>query len=194
MRIIAGTKKGLKLLCPKTQDTRPITDRIKESLFNVLRSRDLIAGRRVADVFSGVGSLGLEALSRGAQFATFVEQDPKIAVCIDKNIAKAGFADQSRVVRINAFRFGAPVEGLGLKHDLVFVDPPYVRTHEAGVGSLLDQLLVVLGSQVTEQGVAVVRTKRGVSLLDSYGTFDLMDRRDWGTMTLALYQVRGHGE
>lgn len=194
MRIITGTKKGMKLLCPTTQDTRPITDRIKESLFNVLRHHDLIAGRQVADVFSGVGSLGLEALSRGAQFATFVEQDPKIAAFLEKNIAKADFVAKSRVLRINAFRAGAPVQLSGSKHDLVFVDPPYVRTHEAGAGSSLEQLLVVLGSQVTEQGVAVVRTKRGVSLLDSYGTFDLMDRRDWGSMTLALYQVRGHGE
>lgn len=194
MRIIAGTKRGMKLLCPKTQDTRPITDRIKESLFNVLRHHDLIDGRRVADVFSGVGSLGLETLSRGAQFATFVEQDPKIAAYLDKNILKAGFVAQSRVMRVNAFRVGAPVEPLGPKHDLVFVDPPYVRTHEAGAGSLLDQVLGILVHQVTEQGVVVVRTERGVSLLDSYRTFDQIDRRDWGSMTLALYQVRGHGE
>jgi len=194
VRIIAGTKKGMKLLCPKTQDTRPVTDRIKESLFNVLRNYDLVEDRRVADVFSGVGSLGLEALSRGAQFVTFVEQDPKIAACLDKNIAKAGFVAQSRVMRVNAFRVGAPIQPGGAKHDLVFVDPPYVRTHEAGAGSLLDRLLGTLGHQVTEKGVAVVRTERGVTLLDAYGSFEVIDRREWGSMTLALYQVRGHGE
>jgi len=194
MRIIAGTKRGMKLLCPKTQDTRPITDRVKESLFNVLRSRELLVDRRVADVFSGVGSLGLEALSRGAQFATFIEQDPKIAVYLDKNIAKGGFVAQSRVMRVNAFRAGAPIETSGLKHDLVFVDPPYARTHEVGPGSLLDQLFGTLGPQVTEQGVVIVRTERHTSLLDSYGTFDVIDRREGGSMTLALYQVRGHGE
>lgn len=194
MRIIAGTKRGMKLLCPKTQDTRPITDRVKESLFNVLRSRELLIDRRVADVFSGVGSFGLEALSRGAQFATFIEQDPKIAVYLEKNIAKGDFVAQSRVLRVNAFRAGAPIDTSGLKHDLVFIDPPYAQTREAGADSLLDKLLGTLGHQVTEQGVAIVRTERGVTLLDSYGTFDMIDRRQWGSMTLALYQVRGHDE
>jgi len=194
MRIIAGTKRGMKLLCPDTRDTRPITDRIKESLFNVLRSRDLLVNQRVADLFSGVGSLGLEALSRGAAFATFVEQDPKIAASLEKNIAKAGFVAQSKVVRANAFRVGAPAGAAGPKSDLVFVDPPYARTREVGAGSLLDQLFTVLASQVAEQGVAVVRTERGVDLLEAYGSFDAIDRRRWGSMTLALYQVRGHDE
>ena len=146
---------------------------------------------RVADVFSGVGSLGLEALSRGAQFGTFVEQDPKIAAFLEKNITRAGFVAQSRIVRSNAFRSGAPVDVSGLKHDLVFVDPPYARTREAGSDSLLAKLLTTLGPQVTEKGVAVVRTERGVGLLDSYGRFEAIDRREWGSMTLVLYQVRG---
>ena len=194
MRIIGGTKKGMALLCPKTQDTRPITDRVKESLFNVLHNYDLVEGRRVADVFSGVGSLGLEALSRGAQFATFVEQNPKIAAYLERNIAKAGFVAQSRVMRVNAFRSGAPVEPAQGKHDLIFVDPPYARTRQAGTGSLLDQLLGVLAGQVAERGVAVVRAESHVTLLDSYGAFDAIDRREWGSMKLVLYQVRGHDE
>ncbi len=195
MRIIAGEKRGLKLLCPDTKDTRPVTDRIKESLFNVLRSRDLLVGRRVADLFCGVGSLGLEALSRGAQFATFVEQDPKIAAYLDKNITKTGFVAQSKVVRANAFRVGAPSAGVGEpKYDLVFVDPPYARTREVGPDSLLDQLMGVLSRQVAEQGIAIVRVERGVDLLDTYGVFSAIDRRNWGSMTLVLYQVPGHDE
>jgi 16S rRNA (guanine(966)-N(2))-methyltransferase RsmD len=194
MRIIAGTKRGMKLLCPKTQDTRPITDRVKESLFNVLRSRDLLVGQQVADLFCGVGSLGLEALSREAQFVTFVEKDPKIAAFLEKNIAKAGFVGQSRVVRANAFRVGAPAYGKEDKHDLVFVDPPYARTREVSAGSALALLFDVLREQVSEEGIAVVRVERGVALLDSYGAFEVIDRRDWGTMTLALYRVRGHDE
>ena len=194
MRIIAGTKRGMKLLCPKTQDTRPITDRVKESLFNVLRSRELLAESRVADLFSGVGSLGLEALSREARFVTFVEKDPKIAVFLEKNIAKARFVGQSKVVRANAFRIGAPAQGKEDKYDLVFVDPPYARTREVDAGSPLALLFDVLREQVAEDGIAVVRVERGVALLDSYGAFEMIDRRDWGTMTLALYQVRGHDE
>jgi 16S rRNA (guanine966-N2)-methyltransferase len=148
----------------------------------------------VADLFSGVGSLGLEALSRGAQFVTFVEQDPKIAAFLEKNVAKAGFVGQSKVVRANAFRVGAPARGKEERYDLVFVDPPYARTREVGVGSPLALLFSVLREQVSGEGVAVVRTERGVALLDSYDAFAMFDRRDWGTMTLALYQVRGHDE
>ena len=69
----------MKLLSPKTQGSRPIIDRVKESLFSVLFKYDLPNGKMVADVFSGVGSLGLEALSRGAEFVTFVEKDPEVA-------------------------------------------------------------------------------------------------------------------
>jgi len=117
MRIIAGTKRGMKLSCPKTYDTRPITDRVKESLFSVLTNYDLLDGARVADLFCGVGSLGLEALSRGAAFVTFVEKSPEIAAFLEKNIARAGFVKESRVVRAGAFRIGAPVVSADEKHD-----------------------------------------------------------------------------
>jgi len=182
------------LLCPKTQDTRPITDRVKESLFNILNNYGLLIDQRVADLFSGVGSLGLEALSRDAAFVTFVEQDPKIAAYLEKNIAKAGFVARTRVVRANAFRCGAPPEAAGPGYDLVFVDPPYARTREVGAGSLLAQLFEVLAGQVVEKGVVVVRTEAGVTLPESYGPFTAIDARNWGSMSIVLYQVRGHDE
>lgn len=194
MRIIAGTKKGLSLQCPKTQDTRPMTDRVKESLFNILNNYGLLADQRVADLFSGVGSLGLEALSRDAAFVTFVEQDPTIAACLEKNIARAGFVAQSRVVCANAFRCGAMAETGGPRYDLVFVDPPYALSREAGAGSLLAQLFDVLAGQVADKGVVVVRTEEGVPLLDAYGPFRAIDRRHWGSMSIVLYQVHGDDE
>jgi 16S rRNA G966 N2-methylase RsmD len=98
------------------------------------------------------------------------------------------------VVRANAFRIGAPIYGKEGRYDLVFVDPPYARTREAGAESPLAQLFNVLKEQVTEAGMAVVRTERGVTLLDSYGVFEAIDRRDWGTMTLVLYQVQSDDE
>src|SRR4030042_1924574 len=138
MRIIAGAKRGMKLLSPKTDTSRPITDRVKESLFDVLYNFGFPEGKIVADLFCGVGSLGLEALRRGAEFVTFVEQDIKIVATLKRNIEKAGFAGQSKVIRANAFRTSAPpaepaVEISNYKlqisnfkgYDLVFVDPPY---------------------------------------------------------------------
>ena len=190
MRIIAGTKRGMKLFSPETNVTRPITDRIKESLFNVLQSYDLLAGARVADLFCGVGSLGLEALSRGAASVTFVETNGEIIATLEKNIAKAGFGPQSRVVRASAFRAGAPVGPDGRRYDLVFVDPPYATTEEVGEHSSLADLLRVLQDQVVPRGVVVVRTHRSTPVLEDYGPFHAVDRRQWGTMSIVLLQAK----
>jgi 16S rRNA (guanine966-N2)-methyltransferase len=192
MRIIAGTKRGMKLLGPKTRVSRPITDRVKQSLFDVLQNYNLLDGARVADLFCGVGSLGLEALSRGAAFVTFVEKNAEIVEVLERNISKAGFSRQSRVVQASAFRVGAPVDPAGERYDLVFVDPPYASTHEVGEGSSLADLLTILERQVVPRGIVVVRTHRDVSVLDEYGAFHAVDRRRWGTMAVVLLQAGAH--
>jgi 16S rRNA (guanine966-N2)-methyltransferase len=179
----------MKLFSPRTEVTRPITDRVKQSLFDVLENYDLLAGARVADLFCGVGSLGLEALSRGTAFVTFVEKNPEVLDVLEKNIVKAGFGEQSRVVRASAFRVGAPVYA-GQRYDLVFVDPPYAATREVGAGSSLADLLGVLENQVVARGVVVVRTHRRVAVLEDYGPFHAIDRRQWGTMAVVLLQAR----
>ena len=112
MRIIAGTKRGMKLFSPKTVDSRPILDRVKESLFSVLYNYGLPEGKNVADLFCGVGSLGLEALSRGAAFVTFVEKDTKTAAILKKNIEKCSFIEESLVLTADAFKIAAPVTPL----------------------------------------------------------------------------------
>lgn len=190
MRIIAGAKRGMKLLISDTRETRPITDRVKESLFMVLHNYELLAGAQVADLFCGVGSLGLEALSRGAASATFVEKSDEMADLLEKNIAKAGFAGQSRVVRASAFRVGAPLVPGGGRYDLVFVDPPYAMTQDVSAGSSLADLLRILENQVAPRGVVVVRTQRSTPPLDDYGLFHAVDRRNWGTMSVVLLQAR----
>jgi len=189
MRIIAGAKRGMKLFSPETKETRPITDRVKQSLFDVLVNYDLLSGARAADLFCGVGSLGLEALSRGAAFVTFVEKNGEVIEVLEKNIEKAGFGERSRVVLASAFRVGAPVVA-GERYDLVFVDPPYASTREVGNGSSLADLFDVLQNQVNPRGIVVVRTHRSVAVLDDYGPFHVVDRRQWGTMAVVLLQAR----
>lgn len=188
MRIIAGTKKGMNLLSPKTQISRPITDRVKESLFSVLYKYNMPAGARVADLFCGVGSLGLEALSRGAEFVTFVEKDPGIIAVLKKNIEKARFEEESKVIRANAFIIGAVVEPGMEPYDLVFVDPPYAAAMNVQADSPLADLLDLLGEQVTDDGIIVVRTSLGVSLLERYGQFQIAERRQWGTMAITILE------
>jgi len=188
MRIIAGSKRGMKLLSPKTSASRPITDRVKESLFNVLYKYDLPSGKLVTDLFCGVGSLGLEALSRGAEFVTFVEQDPKVVAILNRNIEKAGFIKESKVIRANAFKIGAPVDFERPKYDLVFVDPPYASTKDVQVDSPLGELLDLLGGQVAPDGVIVVRTNRRSFLQQQYGRLQVVERRQWGTMAITILQ------
>ena len=174
------------LLSPGTQSSRPITDRVKESLFDVLYNYELPGGAVVADLFCGVGSLGLEALSRGAKSVTFVEKDERILATLKKNIERAGFHKQARVVRANAFAVGAALGSAQEKCNLVFVDPPYAATENVQADSALAGLLDVLGEQVTEDVMVIVRTSRDVSLLDRYGRFCVAQRRQWGTMAVTI--------
>jgi 16S rRNA (guanine966-N2)-methyltransferase len=184
MRIIAGEKRGMKLFSPKTDVSRPITDRVKESLFNVLYNYDLPNGKIVVDLFCGVGSLGLEALSRGAEFVIFVEQDPKVTEVLEKNIEKAGFVKESKIIRANAFKIGAPSDER--RYDLIFVDPPYACTKNVGQDSPLGKLLISISQQLNPDGIVIVRTERRTELLNQYGLSEIIERRQWGTMAVTI--------
>lgn len=119
MRVVAGTARGRRLVAPKGLDVRPTTDRVREAVGNRLQSMGALHDARVIDLFAGTGALGIEALSRGATHATFVENAPGALDVITTNIEALGFAAQSTVVRSDAARFtGGPF-------DIAFVDPPY---------------------------------------------------------------------
>ena len=174
---------------PRGSETRPITDRVKESIFDVLFKYNLIEDRYVADLFCGTGSFGLEALSRGAKEAVFVDQDRRAIEVLRQNVAKARFETQAKVVCGNAFRIGAPI-GVGKKCSLVFVDPPYEMSMEAGERSRLAGLLTILPEQITEDGMVVVRTEKRVKLLDSYGPLRIIDNRVWGKMSVNFLSLK----
>ena len=121
MRIIAGTAKGCRLKAPRGMATRPTADRIKESLFNILGAK--VRGRKVLDLFAGTGSLGLEALSRGADHAAFVDRSTWGALM--ENIRHTRLSAQSEALRGDVFSVMARMEREGRSFDLVFCDPPY---------------------------------------------------------------------
>lgn len=189
MRIIAGSKRGMRLFSPKGFDTRPIIDRVKESLFSVLYKYDVIEDGIVADLFCGTGSLGLEALSRGAKCVCFVEKDRKAIEQLNRNITKAGFVAQSKVICGNAFKVGAPLGDGFEKCGLVFVDPPYEMSYDTDADSRLGRLLERLGELVKDKGIVIVRTSEKANLLDEYGRLCVIDRRHWGTMNVAILQI-----
>jgi 16S rRNA (guanine966-N2)-methyltransferase len=191
MRIIAGTKKGMNLFSPKSMVSRPITDRVKESLFDVLFNYGLPEGAVVADLFSGVGSLGLESLSRAAKFVTFVDKDWDIVQILKKNIAKAGFTSISKVMKGSAFNIELKIAPPGQKCDLVFVDPPYIKSRKTQDGSPLAELLNSLNDKVTTNGLVIVRTSGEVELSDAYGNLHVTEHRRWGTMSVNILRSNG---
>ena len=125
MRVIAGTAKGRRLESPAWEGLRPTSDRLRESLFNILAPR--IAGARVLDGYAGTGAIGIEALSRGAGAVTFVEQDPRAVKLIAANLAALGAGDAAKPVIIRAGFANAVTRLGGEVFDLIILDPPYAH-------------------------------------------------------------------
>jgi 16S rRNA (guanine966-N2)-methyltransferase len=125
MRIVGGRLRGRALAAPKSQGIRPTTDRLRESLFNILAHAygDPVSGARVLDLFAGTGALGLEALSRGAAFALFVDDGAEARALMRQNVEALGLAAVARIFRRDATRLGPahPLEPFSL----AFLDPPY---------------------------------------------------------------------
>ena len=136
MRIIAGSARGRRLRAPRTYSVRPTADRVKESLFNVLGPA--VEGARVLDLFAGSGNLGLEALSRGAREAVFVERAGAAADVIRANLELCGLRGKGRVLRRTVVRALVGLHRDGEEFDLVFMDPPYRRNLSAPTLALLE--------------------------------------------------------
>jgi len=124
MRIIAGSLKGRRLDAPNWEGLRPTSDRLRETLFNVIAPR--IQGACLLDGFAGTGAVGIEALSRGAAHVTFVERDPRAAALVEANLRRCGVTDRYAIIRA---RFGGTEQPSGSESfDVIFLDPPYGAT------------------------------------------------------------------
>jgi len=163
MRIIAGDHRGRRFRAPAGMATRPMLDRVREAMFGTLMP--WIEGALVLDLFAGSGSLGLEALSRGARAARLVEQHPATARLLGENVAALGLADRVEIVRADAlarrsWRGGRLFEQRAL-YDLVFMDPPYAmlesptRRH-----TVLDALALLTREHLIGDGYLVLHTAR----------------------------------
>jgi 16S rRNA (guanine966-N2)-methyltransferase len=136
MRVVAGELGGRRIEAPAGRGTRPTSERAREALFSILGN---ISGSEVLDLFAGSGALGIEALSRGAAHATFVESAPAAAATIERNIAKLALGDRARLFRVDVeSALRAAAVGAD-KYDLVFIDPPYAGA--SALGALLDETL-----------------------------------------------------
>ena len=170
MRIVGGRFKGRALQGPASHDIRPTSDRLRESLFNMLTHRDggdRITGARVIDLFAGTGALGLEALSRGARFALFVEDGTEARALIRENVHALGVAGISRIFRRDATRLGAAATE---SFTLAFLDPPYRKgLGEVALGGLAGGGWLAPGALVVleEAAAATLVVPEGYSLLET---------------------------
>lgn len=183
MRVIAGTLRGRKLCAPAGDETRPITDRAKQSLFDILAP--LIPGARVYDLFAGTGSMGIECLSRGADHATFFELGRSAVDGLKANLASFGLEKQSTIVRGDLFGWFAKAAAPAGRINLVFLDPPY--RFVADRPQKLKQLAEKLRAHLSDEGLVVFRHDARDHLeLPALARYD---RRQYGGMIIELLQA-----
>jgi 16S rRNA (guanine966-N2)-methyltransferase len=181
MRIIAGEFRSRQILAPNTDATRPITDRVKQSLFDILSP--FIEGSHIYDCFAGTGSMGLECLSRGAAFATFFEADKSAAALLRQNIAALGVQKRSRVIDRDLFPWFQSTDEPPRRADLIFLDPPYrmLRENSEQLRALVDRIVEL---HLTEAGTIVFRHGSADRL--EFSRLRRSDQRDYGGMTIEL--------
>jgi 16S rRNA (guanine966-N2)-methyltransferase len=186
MRIVGGDFRGRTIKAPSGQNTRPTTDRTRESLFNILAHRDgfAFAGGRVLDLFAGSGALGFEAISRGAAFCLFVDTDAGARGTIRENVEALGLYGQTRIHRRSATSLGTKPAGVGAQFDLVFMDPPYRQ-------DLIGPALKVLteGGWLSKKAVIVAEHSKGEAFLLPE-TLEADDVRAFGDTEISFLRIR----
>lgn len=148
MRVIAGIARSVPLITPKGLETRPTSDQIKETLFNMLQG--YIEGSNFLDLYAGSGQIGIEALSRGAEFAAFVEKSDEAVKCIKANVDKTKFNDKSMILKLEVLSGIRALELEKKRFDIVFLDPPYNQGLEQGI------LTALVGSAILNDEVIII--------------------------------------
>jgi 16S rRNA (guanine966-N2)-methyltransferase len=181
MRVIAGTRKGHRIAAPRGRETRPTSDRVRENLFNLVGPLD---GARVLDLFAGSGALGIEALSRGAASAVFVERDADAVRTIERNLDRLRLAG-ARVVHGDALVTVEREAAAGAEYDLVLVDPPYGMLTE-----IQTRLARHLPPLLAVDGLLVVETDARV---EPELPLPLRTSRKYGQTRVTLFEAAGSG-
>ena len=177
MRVITGSARGRKLKELPGLETRPTTDKVKESVFNIVQFD--IEGRRALDLFAGTGQMGIEALSRGAAFCAFVDLRKEAANIVRDNLAHTGLADRAKVTQGDYLAF---LTGCREKFDLIFLDPPY------GTGMLEKALAAIAKIDiVTENGIIVCESAADAALPELPAPYRMGRDYRYGKIKITLY-------
>jgi len=175
MRVVAGRFRGRALVAPEDMSVRPTSDRVRESVFNILAhgiDGFSLAGERVIDLFAGTGALGIEAVSRGAAYCLFVEESAEARALIRRNVEAFGLTGETRIFRRNATDLGPA--GNMEPYGLAFLDPPYGK----GLGE--KALACLADGDWLKPGAVCVFEERAETNIAIPPRFDLLDTRTWG--------------
>jgi 16S rRNA (guanine(966)-N(2))-methyltransferase RsmD len=180
LRIISGTLKGRRLFSAKGLGLRPTSDRVRESVFDILQGT--IAGRRVLDLFAGTGAMGIEALSRGAMAAVFVENHPRSLEALRRNLASCRLEGVSEVLAKEAEGSLRVLEGRGEGFELIFLDPPY------GKGLALRTLAGLAASGLLKPGALIAAEHSVAEEVEGVAPLARVDVRKYGRTCISFFR------
>lgn len=183
MRIIAGLAKGRKLLSPVGMGTRPTLDRIKESIFNIIQNYTY--GSVVVDVFAGTGSLGLEAVSRGAKECHLVDKGEETFSLLKKNVENLKFEDKCRCYNMDSYKALELFIQKKMIFDIIFIDPPYLKDM---IPPAIE--LVTKGKLLSPKGIIASKIDSSEKIFEGNEEIVLTDQRKYGNTTVCFYKYK----
>ncbi|MGE7917747.1 16S rRNA (guanine(966)-N(2))-methyltransferase RsmD [Viridibacillus sp. NPDC093762] len=188
MRVIAGDRKGMPLKAVSGTTTRPTTDKVKESLFNILGP--FFDGGTVLDLFAGSGGLGIEAISRGMDKGIFIEKDGRAFQNLKENIQKCRYEEQTELFRNDAVRAMKALIKKGVQVDLIFLDPPYKKR---AYYDLVEE--IVSNNVISSTGTIVCEHDRDTDLPGNFLHFEKIREESYGSIIISFYRsVKEEGE
>lgn len=177
MRVITGTARGRKLRAPEGRDVRPTSDMVKEAVFSIIQFD--IEGSEVLDLFSGSGQLGIEALSRGANYCRFIDKSRESIEITRENIETAGFKKRSGLAHMDSLDYLKTTQN---KFDIALLDPPYEK-------GLILQALPLLERNMSERGIVVCEHEKGLELPETVGRLVRLKDYRYGKICVTVYRV-----
>ncbi len=178
MRVITGSARGRNLVAPEGLDTRPTSDMTKGAVFSILQM--IIENSEFLDLFAGSGQMGVEALSRGARSATFIDKDPKAVNAIKQNLKTCGFMEKARVAMMDSVSY---IQNCNNKFDIIFLDPPYQK-------ELLAQVLPHCAHSLKEDGIILCEMEKTEQPpVENIGELRLVKEYRYGKAKLCSYKL-----
>jgi len=183
MRIIAGLARGRKILPPEGQDTRPTLDRVKENIFNIIQN--YVYGATALDLFAGTGSLGLEAVSRGAKECYLVDKLSSTYNRLTENVKNLKFENKCNCINMNSYEVLDLLHKKGVILDLIFIDPPYLKDMIPPAVEKIDEY-----NLLRKDGLIVSKIDSSEKIYEGTENIVLVDKRVYGNTTVCMYKYK----